>query len=70
MKLTFKYKQWSRGWLILGLGFDPHELALIKFDFDLCLQHREFMVGLMLLGFIVDFWVMEPLPDRIEETIK
>lgn len=59
-----KYVQRSWGWFILGFGFDPYELFQIKFDFDLCIQHKEFTFGFMLVGVVFDFYIMEPLENR------
>jgi len=61
MKATYQYRQFSWGWLHVGLTFDPRELGQVRLGIDLCAQHREFMFNIFLFGLGLDLFITEPV---------
>jgi hypothetical protein len=58
--VKFEYRQWHKGDFTLGLGFDPDETFMVKFQFDLCLKHRDGQLSFMLFGGMFDiYWLPE-----------
>jgi len=52
--MKFQYRQWHKGPIIAGIGFDPDEWTQVRLVFDVCVKHREACFEAHLLGVSVE----------------
>jgi len=57
--MKYWYKQWEKGNLGIGMGFDPDELGHIVFSVNVCFPHEHAIVSIALLGASFDFYWFE-----------